>query len=106
MDAERRAHDDANWAGIVKVYEMMKPRDAALIFNDMDMSVLLQVMDRMKESKAALVLAAMQPDRARLLTTQLAARRTQSITVPAASAPLSSPPAASGQPVPGQSSPS
>ena len=82
LDGERRAHDDANWAGIVKVYETMKPREAALIFNDMDMSVLLQVVDRMKDSKAAPVLAAMQPDRARLLTGQLAALRTRAITVP------------------------
>ncbi len=85
LESDRRAHDEANWAGIVKVYETMKPKEAALIFNDMDMSVLLQVMDRMKDSKAASVMAAMQPDRARLLTIQLAAKRTQSVTVPPAS---------------------
>ena len=82
LDTERRAHDEANWAGIVKVYETMKPKEAALIFNDMEMGVLLQLMDRMKDSKAAPVLAAMQPERARLVTTQLAAKRTQSVTVP------------------------
>ncbi len=47
-----RSHDDANWAGLVKVYETMKPRDAAAIFNDMDLPVLLQVLDRMKEAKS------------------------------------------------------
>lgn len=82
LDSERRSHDDANWAGIVKVYETMKPREAATIFNDMEIGVLLQVVDRMKDSKAAPVLAAMQPDRARLLTTQLAALRTRATTVP------------------------
>ncbi|MEJ1977643.1 MAG: hypothetical protein WDN49_17580 [Acetobacteraceae bacterium] len=86
LDAERHAHDEANWAGIVKVYETMKPRDAAAIFNDMDMPVLLEVMDRMKDSKAALVLGAMQPDRARQLTAKLAAMRTRAITVPPAPA--------------------
>ena len=82
LEKERQDHDDANWAGLVKVYETMKPRDAAAIFNEMDMPVLLHVVDRMKDAKAALVLAAMQPDRARLVTTQLAAQRTRSTTVP------------------------
>lgn len=82
MEKDRRTHDDANWAGLVKLYETMKPRDAAIIFNDMEMAVLLQVVDRMRDTKASAVLAAMQPDRARLLTAQLAALRTRSVTVP------------------------
>ncbi len=82
LDANRHLHDEANWHGLVKLYEAMKPRDAAAILNDMEMSVLLPVMDRMKEAKAAAILAAMLPDRARLATTQLAALRTQAITVP------------------------
>jgi flagellar motility protein MotE (MotC chaperone) len=55
----------------------MRPRDAATIFNDLEMPVLLQVVDRMKEAKAAPVLAAMQPDKARDLTAKLAQLRTQ-----------------------------
>jgi flagellar motility protein MotE (MotC chaperone) len=55
----------------------MKPRDAALIFNELDMQVLLQVVDRMKEAKAAAVMAAMQPDKARQVTTELARMRTR-----------------------------
>ncbi len=82
LEKARHEHDEANWAGLVKVYETMKPREAASIFNDMDMPVLVQVIDRMKEAKAAQVLGAMQPDRARLVTAQLAAQRTQSVTVP------------------------
>ena len=82
LEKARQDHDDANWTGLVKVYETMKPREAAMIFNEMDMNVLLHVLDRMKEAKAAVVLGAMQPDRARLVTTQLAAQRTHSTTVP------------------------
>ena len=70
-----RDRDEANWRGLVKLYESMKPRDAAAIFNDLDMPVLLQVVDRMKEIKAAPVLAAMQPDRAQQLTAELAQMR-------------------------------
>jgi flagellar motility protein MotE (MotC chaperone) len=86
MEKARQEHIEANWAGLVKVYETMKPREAATIFNEMDMPVLLQVMDRMKDAKAALVLGAMQPDRARSITAQLAAMRTHSTAVPPDSA--------------------
>jgi flagellar motility protein MotE (MotC chaperone) len=77
LEATRKAREDASWQGLVKVYESMKPRDAATIFNDLEMPVLLQVVDRMKEAKAAPVLAAMQPDKARELTTKLADMRTR-----------------------------
>ena len=87
MEAARRAHDDANWAGLVKMYETMKPREAAVIFNEMEMPVLLEVMDRMKDAKAAQILGAMQPDRARLITGQLAAQRTRAVAVPPEASP-------------------
>jgi flagellar motility protein MotE (MotC chaperone) len=76
LEATRQQREDVSWLGLVKVYESMKPRDAATIFNDLDMPVLLQVIDRMKEAKAAPVLAAMQPDKARDLTARLAQMRT------------------------------
>jgi len=77
LEASRKEREDASWQGLVKLYEAMKPRDAATIFNDLEMPVLLQVVDRMKEAKAAPVLAAMQPDKARDLTAKLAQMRTQ-----------------------------
>jgi flagellar motility protein MotE (MotC chaperone) len=72
LEQTRRDKEDANWRSLVKTYETMRPRDAATIFNDLDQAVLLQVLDRMKESKAAPILAAMQPERARLMTAELA----------------------------------
>jgi flagellar motility protein MotE (MotC chaperone) len=77
LDAARQQREDTSWQGLVKVYEVMKPRDAAAIFNDLEMPVLLQVVDRMKDAKAAPVLAAMQPDKARDLTAKLAEMRTR-----------------------------
>jgi flagellar motility protein MotE (MotC chaperone) len=76
LDASRKQQESAAWQGLVKVYESMKARDAAAIFNDLDMPVLLSVIDRMKETKAAAILAAMLPDKARDVTTQLAQKRT------------------------------
>ncbi len=77
LEAARQQREDAGWQGLVKLYETMKPRDAATIFNDLDMPVLLQVVDRMKDAKAAPVLAAVQPDKARELTAKLADMRTR-----------------------------
>ena len=82
LDGSRRDHDAANWRGIVKTYESMRPRDAAAILNDMEEGVLLQVLDRMKESKAAPILAAMMPDRARTATAQLAQLRSKQVAAP------------------------
>lgn len=75
LETARKAQDETNWRGLVKVYETMKPRDAATIFNDLDQPVLLAVLDRMKDAKAAAILAAMQPDRARQATAELADMR-------------------------------
>ncbi len=77
LDGARKQRQGANWTGLVKVYEAMKPRDAAAIFDVLDIHVLLEVLDRMNERKAAAVLAAMQPERARMATQMLAQMRTQ-----------------------------
>ncbi len=87
LENDRKAHDEANWRGLVKMYETMKPRDAAAIFNDLDLPVLLPVLDRMKETKAASVLAVMQPERARQVTAELAQLRTRAITPARPAAP-------------------
>ena len=58
-------------ASLVKIYEGMKPKDAARIFNTLDRDVLLNVVSKMSERKSAPVLASMNPDRARTLTIML-----------------------------------
>jgi flagellar motility protein MotE (MotC chaperone) len=72
LDAQRQQREEANWQSLVKVYETMKPREAAAIFNDLQMPVLLPLIGHMKEAKVAAVLAAMAPDKAREVTAQLA----------------------------------
>ncbi|PWR19800.1 hypothetical protein DKG75_15180 [Zavarzinia compransoris] len=73
--ASRSAEDEAQIARLVKVYETMKPADAANIFNTLDFPVLIEVAGRMKEAKIAPVLAAMDPEAAKALTVALARRR-------------------------------
>jgi flagellar motility protein MotE (MotC chaperone) len=82
LEKDRQDRQDANWRGLVRTYEDMRPRDAATIFNDLDSAVLIQVLDRMKDAKAAPILAAMTPERARAATSQLAQFRTQASAAP------------------------
>ena len=60
---------------LVKIYETMKPKAAAEIFNRLDISVLLHVVERMKEAKSAVVLGKMDPAVAKRVTTELARRK-------------------------------
>lgn len=60
---------------LVKIYENMKPKDAARIFEELEMGTLLEVAERMKERKLAPVMAQMNPDRAREVTVELRALR-------------------------------
>ncbi|MDB5400813.1 MAG: hypothetical protein JWQ55_2831 [Rhodopila sp.] len=76
LDAAQKQKEDAGWQGLVKLYETMKPKEAATIFNDLSMPVLLQILDRMKDAKAASIMAAMTPDKARDVTGELAQMRT------------------------------
>lgn len=60
---------------LVAIYENMKPKDAANIFNELEMPVLLQVIKNMKERKVAPVIASMSTEKARVLTKELADQR-------------------------------
>ncbi|WP_145143159.1 MotE family protein [Roseomonas gilardii] len=75
LEKARNEREEAGWRGLVKTYETMRPRDAAAVFDELDMPVLVQIVDRMREAKTAPVLGAMRPDRARLLTSELARHR-------------------------------
>ncbi len=68
---EQSEEEKSRVASLVKIYEGMKPKDAARIFNTLDMGVLLQVVSEMSERKSAPVIASMSPDRARNLTMML-----------------------------------
>ncbi|MBL6454115.1 hypothetical protein JMJ55_02195 [Belnapia sp. T6] len=74
-ERSRSEREEAGWRQMVKLYEGMRPREAAAILEELEMPVLVQLVDRMREAKAAPVLGAMKPDRARLLTAELARLR-------------------------------
>ena len=60
---------------LVRIYENMKPKDAARIFEDLDMDTLLLVAERMKERKLADIMANMNSTRARDITVELSRLR-------------------------------
>lgn len=60
---------------LVKIYENMKPKEAAEIFDQMEMPVLIMVIDKMSERKAAPIIANMDPKLAKELTVELAEKR-------------------------------
>lgn len=71
---QRDEAEEAQLRSIVKVYERMKPGDAARIFETLDKEILLDVASLMKEQALGGVLAQMQPRSAQDLTERLATR--------------------------------
>ena len=60
---------------LVKIYENMKPKDAARIFEELEMDTLLLVTERMKERKLAPIMAKMNPAKATEITVELSRLR-------------------------------
>jgi len=94
-------------ASLVDVYQRMRAKDAANVFNTLDDGVMVQVASRMRQANLAEVMGRMTPDRARHLT-QLLADRARPPTngqqllanatgSPAATQPASAPGGTSGQ---------
>ncbi|ODT68211.1 MAG: hypothetical protein ABS75_21350 [Pelagibacterium sp. SCN 63-23] len=73
---QRKQMEEGQFAGIVAMYETMKPKDAAKIFNALDIEVLLRVAKMMSPRKMAPILAEMDTNRAQELTVRLASAGT------------------------------
>ena len=73
---ERKEMEEGQFAGIVAMYETMKPKDAANIFNALDIEVLLRVAKMMSPRKMAPILAEMDTMRAQELTVRMASAST------------------------------
>jgi len=95
--AKYNEQEDLKIKSLVKIYENMKPKDAARIFEELDMPVLLMVVDKMSERKVSPILAAMNPTKAKDLTIQLAEQRKLQKHSSALSQPQTPPPAANGR---------
>lgn len=70
---QNKATEEQQFVGLVAMYETMKPKDAATIFNQLDLPVLLGVAKAMNPRKMAPILAKMDPMKAKALTDGIAA---------------------------------
>jgi flagellar motility protein MotE (MotC chaperone) len=99
---------------LVKIYQNMKPKDAARIFEELEMDVLLPVVSKMDEKKISPILAAMNPKKAQEVTVQLSEQKKlpkpeemdepeplAPKAPPAAPAPAATAPASAAAPAPG-----
>jgi len=69
---KNKKQEENEIAGLVTMYENMKPKDAARIFDRLSLPVLLKVVRQMKPRKMADVLARMDPEAAERLTVAIA----------------------------------
>ncbi|MCX8505461.1 MAG: MotE family protein [Alphaproteobacteria bacterium] len=72
----RNQANDERLQRLVKIYEAMKPREAAQILQKLDTDVAIGVMGLMKEKKLAPILGFMEPGRAQTLSVLMADRQT------------------------------
>ena len=73
-----KQHDNEQQAklrNLVKIYENMKAKDAAAIFEKLDLPIVLDVIEGMRVQKSGAILAQMDPSRAKTVTAALAERR-------------------------------
>jgi flagellar motility protein MotE (MotC chaperone) len=66
--------DAARFKGIITMYEGMKPKDAAKVFDRLEMSVLFEIASQIAPRKMADILGQMAPEAAERLTVEMARR--------------------------------
>ncbi len=76
VDQQKEA-EEGQFKSIVSLYETMKPKEAAVIFNELDMNTLLRVARAMNPRKLAPIMAKMNPVKAKDLTASMAIAPTE-----------------------------
>jgi flagellar motility protein MotE (MotC chaperone) len=73
--SEQKAEaDNARFKGIITMYEAMKPKDAARVFDRLEMPVLIEIASHIAPRKMSDILGLMQSESAERLTVELARR--------------------------------
>jgi len=62
------------FAKLIKIYSNMKAKDAARVFDELELPILIDLVGGMRESSSAPIIAAMNPKKARQITAGLARR--------------------------------
>ena len=87
MNDQKGEADTARFKGIITMYEGMKPKDAAKIFDRLEMPVLFEIASQIAPRKMSDILGLMQPEAAERLTVELARRASGDKTAAAAELP-------------------
>src|SRR5215211_7826306 len=72
--SQKAEQDSARFKGIIVMYENMKPKDAAKVFDRLEMSVLYDIASQIAPRKMSDIMGLMQPEAAERLTVELARR--------------------------------
>lgn len=78
INATAKARDEeekARFEGLIKMYEAMKPKDAARIFDRLDLQILTEVAGRMSPERMGEIMAQMNSESAERLTVALVASK-------------------------------
>jgi flagellar motility protein MotE (MotC chaperone) len=72
--SQKNEADVARFKGIITMYEGMKPKDAAKVFDRLEMSVLFEIASQIAPRKMSDILGLMAPESAERLTVEMARR--------------------------------
>jgi len=84
---QKAEQDAARFKGIITMYEGMKPKDAAKVFDRLEMNVLYEIASQIAPRKMSDILGLMQPEAAERLTVELARRASGDKSAPMAELP-------------------
>jgi flagellar motility protein MotE (MotC chaperone) len=71
---QKKEAEDARLKGLVTMYEGMKPKDAARVFDRLEMPVLFEIASKIAPRKMSDILGVMSPEAAERLTVEMARR--------------------------------
>jgi flagellar motility protein MotE (MotC chaperone) len=74
VSGQRAEQEAVRFKGIITMYESMKPKDAAKVFDRLEMSVLIEIASQIAPRKMSDIMGLMQPEAAERLTVELARR--------------------------------
>ncbi|MGY3650689.1 flagellar motility protein MotE (MotC chaperone) [Bradyrhizobium sp. LB1.3] len=72
--AEQKAAEAQRMKGLVTMYEGMKPKDAARVFDRLEMGVLIEIASQIAPRKMSDIMGLMSPEAAERLTVEMARR--------------------------------
>lgn len=74
VDQQKNEAESTRFKGLITTYEAMKPKDAAKVFDRLELSVLFEIASQIAPRKMSDIMGQMQPEAAERLTVEMARR--------------------------------